>query len=1069
MLNETNFTIKVVPSPDVPVPDAGNYGLFSAGADNIGGVIAITGLIIILSILAFIAFRFIKKHRNNIVSHNLRRHFKELFSKRSFIATMSVLAIVTFGFTFVALKNGLGLGANAKVINSLVEFCEFKEQRMCGQDDLLSMTTEDIYMEAELDNEAVYVETTNTVTMDSATQSGYVVYALTKDNSDLLLNGEDGAEDKISAITTSMNTNPVPLEDNTWGVSLSDPTDQNSAAFRGLPSWNYWYDEDGNINANAEPEALLMKVAGTSTPANDSANFYYGAYLAPGLAYGEYSTKVVYVAITNPVVEEDVTINYHSNGFGNFSNGTDINTVKYNKGCSTKYLGNNCVDAYRDAQASRVVTLQDIKENGIVKYQSDGNKAYIYTVNIPGAEEVQVLTEHDFSSIVLVIVKGGFDLNAGITNLGNFDIMFNYAIIDGIDMWSGNTDSTQRVANYSGDTFSFVVMEASAGAIDDTANMMKSDIYVAYREKPNNKEVVPTKICNSSRTGNLDDNGTYYGQYIGDIKSDSITIPGADAIAVDVKMAIAGSNQLTGDIVIIGQGQIRGAILNGGNYNPTSGQIIDLDIRQNTSTEGTIIFEGDTVSFFYLIASDAIADYDYGFFARIRPVYDDPQNGSIPVLNCGVSEVDGSYEEPTSWKGLWDAGGTMINSDIQIKEGLNEDYEIYKGQTIDIYAYNPFSISYDGNGATRGTMDDSIFYSTASENNSLGSYNISLLAPNYQKDGYGFAGWSLYPMATVNDPQYIIYGPNQQVTEADININNFTKDNGKTATLYAVWVPADETQTMQTFSCSTLPQGNVIALRDERDNNVYTVAKLADGNCWMTENLRLDNTATLTAVNTDHPADTFEGLLDPSLIWCTEDTEYCINNSRFNNVNSQEPGDHYSTGLLYLSGPGKFNDVTDKSIGFAIGYQWYSYGYYYNWYAATAGTGTYAVGGEDDGYGAQILKDEDATGSICPAGWTLPIGGEAKNANDDWVDKSFAKLDSELNSENTAWRSFPNNFIYSGNAMGISGNRGETGIYISKTAERYDLAHMFKIENDNTYIDNSEYKYNGGAIRCVAE
>ena len=37
-----------------------------------------------------------------------------------------------------------------------------------------------------------------------------------------------------------------------------------------------------------------------------------------------------------------------------------------------------------------------------------------------------------------------------------------------------------------------------------------------------------------------------------------------------------------------------------------------------------------------------------------------------------------------------------------------------------------------------------------------------------------------------------------------------------------------------------MTQGEVKALKDQRDNNVYTVAKLADGNCWMIENLRLD-------------------------------------------------------------------------------------------------------------------------------------------------------------------------------------------------------------------------------------
>lgn len=46
--------------------------------------------------------------------------------------------------------------------------------------------------------------------------------------------------------------------------------------------------------------------------------------------------------------------------------------------------------------------------------------------------------------------------------------------------------------------------------------------------------------------------------------------------------------------------------------------------------------------------------------------------------------------------------------------------------------------------------------------------------------------------------------------------------------------------TMQSFTCSELPNlGDSTVLTDTRDGNRYTVKKLADGNCWMTENLRL--------------------------------------------------------------------------------------------------------------------------------------------------------------------------------------------------------------------------------------
>ena len=55
---------------------------------------------------------------------------------------------------------------------------------------------------------------------------------------------------------------------------------------------------------------------------------------------------------------------------------------------------------------------------------------------------------------------------------------------------------------------------------------------------------------------------------------------------------------------------------------------------------------------------------------------------------------------------------------------------------------------------------------------------------------------------------------------------------------------------MQSFDCSTLATGNTVTLKDSRDNNTYTVAKLADGKCWMTQNLRIANRE-LTSTNSD--------------------------------------------------------------------------------------------------------------------------------------------------------------------------------------------------------------------------
>lgn len=54
---------------------------------------------------------------------------------------------------------------------------------------------------------------------------------------------------------------------------------------------------------------------------------------------------------------------------------------------------------------------------------------------------------------------------------------------------------------------------------------------------------------------------------------------------------------------------------------------------------------------------------------------------------------------------------------------------------------------------------------------------------------------------------------------------------------------------IQASTDGTANLSSVSALTDQRDDQTYAIAKLADGNCWMIENLRLDTEATRGATN----------------------------------------------------------------------------------------------------------------------------------------------------------------------------------------------------------------------------
>lgn len=139
-------------------------------------------------------------------------------------------------------------------------------------------------------------------------------------------------------------------------------------------------------------------------------------------------------------------------------------------------------------------------------------------------------------------------------------------------------------------------------------------------------------------------------------------------------------------------------------------------------------------------------------------------------------------------------------------------------------------------------------------------------------------------------------------------------------------------------------------LKDTRDNKTYVVRKLADGHCWMSQNLALSTTngQVLTDADTDMNGGrtfTAPGVSAKGDVW-----------DRFG-----ADGPHY---LKPEAGHEYYNDgVTPASTGSPTE----STGNYYDWIMATAGardsSGNSLVNAHSSG---------EAADSICPKGWRLP-------------------------------------------------------------------------------------------------
>ena len=216
--------------------------------------------------------------------------------------------------------------------------------------------------------------------------------------------------------------------------------------------------------------------------------------------------------------------------------------------------------------------------------------------------------------------------------------------------------------------------------------------------------------------------------------------------------------------------------------------------------------------------------------------------------------------------------------------------------------------------------------------------------------------------------------------------------------------------------------GTSYSLNDSRDEQTYTIAKLADGRVWMITNLNLGATTLtqdLTSENTNLTATvtaaTFNG-------WKT---------SRSNS---------YTTGnFITLNG----YDATSAS----------AYGTLYNYCALSAGTYCYA-----EGYGVG-----DAVYDICPAGWRLPTSGSSGE---------FQILYNNYNNNTLMRTSIVNGgaaFALAGIAMGSPSQQGSYGGYYSSTYYNGDL--MLSLYLTTSTINPSRGNGNGrgdaSSARCI--
>ena len=215
------------------------------------------------------------------------------------------------------------------------------------------------------------------------------------------------------------------------------------------------------------------------------------------------------------------------------------------------------------------------------------------------------------------------------------------------------------------------------------------------------------------------------------------------------------------------------------------------------------------------------------------------------------------------------------------------------------------TVAFNGNGATSGSMSSIKIPAGGSQ---------ALPSNTFARSGYMFNGWN-----TATNGSGTSYADGANYTA-------FTSYAGQTITLYAQWKEPVNIGYLQNFTnaqCQAQASLQPVMGVDIRDNNSYTL-RYINGNCWMTQNLRLAGGTTLTAATSNVAS------------------SYTIPTTDLTT------GDSNTEGMIHDSG-----NATN--------------GYWYNFCAASAGTMC------SDSSSGQAPYD------ICPKGWRLPTMNEFRN------------------------------------------------------------------------------------------
>jgi uncharacterized protein (TIGR02145 family) len=291
--------------------------------------------------------------------------------------------------------------------------------------------------------------------------------------------------------------------------------------------------------------------------------------------------------------------------------------------------------------------------------------------------------------------------------------------------------------------------------------------------------------------------------------------------------------------------------------------------------------------------------------------------------------------------------------------------------------------------------------------------------------------------------------------------------------------PITTMQDMTTTICGEMSMYSTLILKDTRNNQDYRIRKMPDSHCWMVDNLKL---ATPGAPLTITPADSnvtsnFTIPANPVQGITTHSNGRCDSGGTLANGDGWLTCDGTNSQSAPNNGFAAYSDPSDPSVAgtescvarkFIDPASLTGCGYLYNWYTATAGTGTYAIDG---------TAGNDSVSDICPVGWRLP-----KNDGSDSAGSDVAMLNAKMNNPNATqgsieitttyaknwWYAGPFAGSFSGDYGGVFENQGMLGVFWTSSAISVNIIRHIDFRAGIIYPSTaSTPKTYGVPVRCL--